>query len=181
MIKRRIAPSVPLTLMLESDGTSGLTKLDFRLCFDMNAAAAIQEQTRLLLTDTLIWKHIAEPIVLGAMFWAALLANHPEYRSVDGLEIARSYVQENNAQEIIEALWKAYLDFVPQDKRELLIKKRAEEDERKKLLAAGEETENPSNQTTASEPPATLESSTGSSSGVSPDTISDSAIGNSAS
>jgi hypothetical protein len=167
-LRRRIAPSFPLELLLENDGSGGKTRLEFRLCFDMNAAAAIQEKAGLLLTDVGIWKHVGEPIALGVMFWASLFANHPEYRSDEGLEIARSYLQENNAAQIVDVMWEAYLAFVPKEKREMLV-------ERRKRAERGEKTEDP----LASKPAAPA--SGGSSSGPSPDTTSESAQTNSAS
>jgi hypothetical protein len=173
-LKRRIAPSTPLSLDLDREGSSGKLRLDFKLCFDMNAGAAIQEKTGLLLTDVGIWAHIGEPKAMGAIFWAALLANHPDYNSDEGLEVARSYIQESNAGEIVDALWAAYLAFLPAEKREFVLRLKADLEDKEKR-----EKEPPLEQAPAETPAAA--SSGGSSSGPSPATISASASTSSAS
>lgn len=167
-LRRRIAPSTPLTLELEDDSGGKFVKT-FRLCFDFNAGAEILDRTGLSLLNGSIWQHIDKPTVFSVMFYAAILANHPEYRTVDekgeptdeGLEVIRSYMQEANAEPITEALWKAYLAFLPKEKRELMEKLR--------MKAEGKGSTSP---LAAATPEATPESPISSSSGPLPDTTS---------
>jgi len=161
-LKKRIAPATPVTLDLQ-DATGPSYKLRFNLCFDYNAAAAVQEHTGLKLTDASVWKHIDEPIFASVLFWAAILAHHPEYNSDEGLEAIRSYMDEKNSEVIVKGCWDAYVAYLPKDKREYMEKLKAQAE-------AGEKpTLDPLNPATGEAPP---ESSTGSTSGPSPDTTS---------
>jgi len=127
-LRRRIAPFTPLTLELDEPG--GKIKIELKLAFNMNSAAAVQEETGYLLTDVKIWNHIGEPKLLRAMLWAAAIAHQPEYESRDGLPTIGSYIQEENSEQIVDALWKAYLSYLPPAKRELLLKAKAEAEQR---------------------------------------------------
>jgi hypothetical protein len=124
-IKRRVAPSVPLKLDLEDDSGAKFSK-EFRLSFDFNAAALIQEKTSLKLTEFSSWRHIDEPIFQSVMFWAAVLAQSPEYEGDEGLSVLRSYMDEKNSEAIVEALWQAYLLYLPKEKREFVVKLKAD-------------------------------------------------------
>lgn len=131
-LRRHIAPSVPLSLDLTDDAGGKLLRR-FRLAFDFNAAAEIKTRIGLKLLDGSIWQHIDDPVVFSVMFYAAVLAHQPEYRTRDdageptdeGLEVIRSYMQESNAEVITEALWQAYLAWLPKEKRELMERLRA--------------------------------------------------------
>ena len=152
--------------MLEEPG-SGHYKLELKLAFDMNAAAAIQEKTAeprtdfrgYLLTDFYIWSRIGEPKLLKAMFWAALLAHQPEYDSAEGFDTAGTFIQENNAQQIVDALETAYYAFLPKDKAEKIQKIKAEVEAKAK--GEGAETESPLDQTKAPTPAETTGLMTG--------------------
>jgi hypothetical protein len=202
-LRRRIAPSVPLALeLIDSDGSKFVKT--FKLSFDMNAAAEIQlrtertvryavtegpregetveEQRGLLLSDLSIMSHIGEPVFLSIAFWAAILAHHPEYHSEEGLEVIRSYMQESNMEPIGEAVWQAYLAWLPPAKKEWILKYRAEEEEKRARRLRGEKVEDDEPDPSMPEreaSPASL--SDGSSSGPSPVTTSASAKANSAS
>jgi hypothetical protein len=169
-LRRRIAPFTKLSLALAEPGNSQVA-IELKLAFNMNAGAAIQEQTGLMLTDLSIWKHIAEPKVLRAMLWAAVLAHQPEYDCEEGLYTIGSFIQEDNAEQIIEALDQTYLAYLPKAKREWLEKLKAEADRK-----SGESSAEKNAPT-----PATSGQSAGSSSGPSEDTTSASAIASSAS
>jgi len=132
-IKRRIAPSVPLTLDLKDD--SGATfKRDFRLSFDFNATALVEERTGLNLLTAEVWTSGLSSRSLSIMLWAAVLAHHPEYAGDEGLEAIRSYMDVGNTDPIHGALWDAYFISLPKEKREAL-------EEAKKKLEAGEKTD----------------------------------------
>jgi hypothetical protein len=181
-LRRRIAPATPLRLDLqEYDGS--ILHIDLNLAFDMNAGAAVQEKTRnavrpngLLLTERKLWLHIGEPEVIGAMLWAATLAHHPEYDVDEGLIVVRSYIQESNADQITDALWKAYLAYLPKEKRELYERLKAEAEE---AALRGDETNGPLDETKS--PANETKLSPGSSSGPLPGTTSVSSSASSAS
>ncbi len=166
-LRRRIAPSVPLTLELSDDnGTS--FKREFRLCFDFNVCACIEEKIGVNVLDAKDFlSKLKSPKVISVCFWASLLPHHPDYDIDEGLPVIRSYMDESNLEQISNALWEAYLLYCPEKKREAL----------KKLAEQGkseiEANPTPSPTTTASPLP-------GSSSGPSPEAISDSALTNSA-
>ncbi len=122
-LKKRIAPSVLLKLDLNDDLGSKFTRT-FRLSFDANAAAEIEERTGLSMLSGEAWQKPSFK-VMSIMFWAAVLANHPEYdtedekgnRSDEGLRVIRSYMDVGNALEISDALEKAYMLSLPPDRR----------------------------------------------------------------
>lgn len=176
-LKKRIAPSVPLVLELEDDSGAKF-KREFRLSFDFNASAIVEEKTGLNLLTAEVWTSGLSSRSLSVMLWAAILSNHPEYDTEDergrptdeGLEVIRSYMDVGNTDAIHQALWDAYFISLPKDKREAL-------EEAKRVLT--EKTSRPL--ALAPEVPATTSSpSDGSNSGPSPDTTSGSASKSSA-
>jgi len=133
-LKKRIIQALPLTLDVQDDG--GVTeKKEFHICYDFNAAAALQEKTvckkypmGIKLTELAAWSHVGEPIFISALFWAGIIARHPEYNSDEGLEVIRSYMDERNSDVITKACWDAYLLNLPKQKREFMedVKRKAE-------------------------------------------------------
>jgi hypothetical protein len=119
-LRRRIVPSVPLTLELTDDSGSTFSR-SFRLSYDFNAFALINERTGLSVLGGNIWTKLDER-VLGVMLWAAVLANHEEYASEEGLGVIRSYMDSGNADLIMEKVFDAYCVSLPADKRDLLQK-----------------------------------------------------------
>lgn len=166
VMRKRIAPSLPLRLDLEdADGTKFVRS--FRLSFTLNTLARIQEKTGLKVLGVGIWAELS-PKLVGAMLWAALLVTSPEYDTRDedgestdeGLETIQSYIDGTNIDRVTETLWDAYLLSLPKDKADILRKARAG--------GTGEAVPN--------EPTPATGESTGSSSGPSPDTTSESLI-----
>jgi hypothetical protein len=166
-LRRRIAPSVPLTLQLKDDGGASFTR-EFRLSFDFNVCATIEEKTGVNVLDASDFlPKLTSPKVISTAFWAALLPHHADYDSDEGLIVIRSYMGEDNLKQISDALWEAYLLYCPEKKREAL----------KKLAEQGaKEQENPTPLTPTNEP----NPSPGSSSGPLPQATSDSATNSSA-
>jgi hypothetical protein len=183
-LKRRIAPSFPLTLELVDDGGAKFTQT-FRLTFNMNVGANVQEKTGLRITDFSIWTHLADPAVIRAMLWAAILPLHPEFDTVDaqgepsdeGLEVIGSYIDDSSADPVFDALWGAYLLYLSPMNRVAAEKWRAAMEAKAKDKREGPE------EVPLAPAPATMPASpsTGSISGLSLDTTSDSPIANSAS
>jgi hypothetical protein len=140
-LKRRIPPSVPLTLELQ-DHTGAKSSKSFMLCFDFNAIATVEEMTGLGMLNGEIWelfgrdeeekkgdvkqskKHVrpkgSGAKALGVMFWAGVLAHHPEYDSEEGLAVIRSYMDAGNAVQIAGALQRAFVASLPKAQQEAI-------------------------------------------------------------
>jgi hypothetical protein len=127
-VKRRVAPSVPITIELLDDSGAKFTR-NFRLSFDFNAFARIEEKTDVRVLGMEIWAKLS-PRVVGAMLWAGVLALHPEYDTEDeegeptdeGLEAIRSYIDAGNVDFIGDKLWEAYLITLPKERADALRK-----------------------------------------------------------
>ena len=137
-LRRRIAPSVPLSLELVDDGGATFTR-NFRLSFDLNAMTLVQEQTGLSMLNGEIWNDLNEK-TLSIMLHAAVLAHNPEYAVVDGLEVIRSYMDTTNIEKITDALNEAFLLQLPTERQDKI---------RKAQAAAKEKGENPTPPATA--------------------------------
>lgn len=154
-LRRRVAPSVPLTLALaQADGPP--LDLTFRLAFDFNAMAAVEDATGLNMLRGEIWTALTGS-TLGALFWASLLAHQPEYAEAGGLEVARSYIEPGNVVAVGNAVEDAFMLSLP-------------EDDRAAIRAARES--RPARPTTPTASPKTDGASAGSNSGPSVDTTS---------
>lgn len=118
-LRRRIAPAVTLKLELSDDSGDVLIR-NFRLSLDFNAACLIQEKTGKSLLDGATWEDVS-PVTLSTMFYAAILANQPEYDTRDlqgdptdeGLEVIRSYMDAGNAKQIQEGIFDAFISSLP--------------------------------------------------------------------
>jgi len=192
-LRRRVLPFTPLDLMLEEQG-GAFYRVELKLAFDMNAGAAIQERTANLelefrgykITDFIeTWTNIAEPNLLKAMLWGAALAHQPEYNCDEGFETVGTFIQENNAQQIIDAIEAAYFKYLPKSRVDEILKLKAQIEAQKgkggdtnRPLA---ETERPKSETGTETAEPTSSGSTGSNSGPLPAMTSESASANSAS
>jgi len=164
-IKRRVAPSYPFTLEIEDD--KGKLVLNFRLSFDFNAFARIEEQTKIPMLGLQIWTKLSATTI-RAMLWAAVIANHPEFEDEKvGLEAIGEYLRLANVDRVVDALWEAYLLGFTRDKAAALRELR---DAEKKGAVPNVPAPDPT--------PAILPD--GSSSSLSPDTTSVSATATSA-
>ena len=106
-IRRRVAPSYPFKLEIEDD--QGKLVLNFRLSFDFNAYARIEEQTGIKMLGLIVWTQLSAKVV-RAMFWAAVIANHPEFEDEkEGLHAIGEYLRLSNVDGVVDALWEAYL------------------------------------------------------------------------
>jgi hypothetical protein len=170
-LQRRISPSVPLTLELDD------RKVTFRLSFDYLTLARIEDRTfqetegrvnlRLVGNIFDLWRELSSAGVLGATFWAALLNEQPEYDSDPGYRAAVSFLYGENVDLAAAALAEAYPLFLSKDKAKLF------RDMLKKVETGKPEDASDPSKDQAQETPKS--SSTGPSSGPSPDTISGSA------
>lgn len=119
-LRPRIAPSVPLTLTLEDEISGSFTR-KFRLSFDAEAIARVESLTGVSFLNGDIWRQPSVPH-LGVLFWAAVLANHPEYDSCEGLAVIVSYMDAGNMPEITLALFEAFIVMLPTEKQEIIRK-----------------------------------------------------------
>ena len=185
-IQRRIRPSVPVEIQPE-----GIT---LRLSFSMNALARIEErvnqqrlaalsrmiadpkelvrlyeQTKLRLAGNIfaLWIAMASQEVILTTFWATAVENHPEYDTDEGYAVLTSLVDNESMDRIGQAVLDTYK--LSLSKTQLETFEAAWEKAKRDLESQTQEKprENP--------PEAHSESSTGSNSGPSPDTTSESA------
>lgn len=168
-IQRRLAPCVLVALEFE-DGQ----KLEYKLAFDMNVLALIVEKTDLNLLDTReMWVKL-DARVLGAMFWAAATVHQPELANDEGLVAMRSLLVGDNVDRAADALWDAYLLFLPPRQREAMRKMREKK-------AEEQNPPQPDVPTETAAPADSTPSANSCASGPSPATISASATASSAS
>lgn len=117
-----ISPAHPFIIQLR-DGT----KIELLLSFDFNAAAEIQQKIGLNITEgQAFWEHYWEPSWIRAMLWACLLARQPEYAGEEGLRVVGSYIYDENLLDVQEAIFQAYLLYLPEQTRNNILKAREE-------------------------------------------------------
>jgi len=144
-LRRRIAPSVPLRLNLTDDSGDKLQRT-FHLSLDFNAACYVQGLLGKSLLDGTTWEDTS-PIVVSTMFYAAILARHPEYDTRDektgeptteGLEVIRSLMDAGNVKQIQNALFDAFVATLPPERQVAIKKAREEAEAEAARIAAGE-------------------------------------------
>lgn len=131
-LRRRIAPSVPLAISFEDE--NGKFSQIYRVSFDLNVLAEIEEKTGLKsLTDD-IWKNL-DANLLRAMLWAALLPKHPEFDTQDrngptndGLETVGSWLDAENGERAIDSLGEAYLLYLPKKEADRIRENRRKQE-----------------------------------------------------
>ena len=144
-LRRRIVPAIPLRLDLTDDSGEKFSRT-FRLSFDFNAFALIQERAGVDMTGLRAWAKL-NPSTLSVMFWAAVQACSSEYAGEEGLGIIRSYMDVTNEDLIGAKLFEAYTEVLPAKQRDLLRDLKAR-------LERGEEIENPTQPPAVPEVPA---------------------------
>lgn len=131
--RKRIAPSYPFVLHVETDG--GIEQVGVRLSFDFNALVLIEDRTGFGMLSGAIWKSLSANN-LSVLLWAALQANHQEYAGDAGLVAVRSMLSLRNSESVTEALQDAYMKSLPDDQQERI--KAAIEAAKVKAQAASE-------------------------------------------
>lgn len=137
-LKMRLAPSYPFTL--EVEGTAGKELLSFRLCYDFNALALIEEKTGWSLLTGAIFNHLNAGFTL-TMFWAGVLAYHPEYSTDAGRQVLGSMITHRNAAVVSDAVSDAFIKSLPDDQQERIrvAAENARKDAQAKAAGKGEE------------------------------------------
>jgi hypothetical protein len=113
-LKLRLTPNYPFTLEVEGD--AGREMLSFRLCYDFNALALIEEKTGWSLLTGAIFNHLTAGITL-TMFWAGVLAYHPEYATDAGRQVLGSMITHRNAAVVSDAVSEAFIKSLPDDQQ----------------------------------------------------------------
>lgn len=131
-LRKRITPSVPITLELEDDGGAKFTK-SFHVSFDYNTVTTIEERTGLQMVSgkehESVWKNPTARVT-SIMFWAAILNHHPEYASDEGLKIIRSYMDASNATKIAKAMNDAFVLTLSKEQQEHIRSEEKKEEEK---------------------------------------------------
>jgi hypothetical protein len=126
-LRRRINPCVELTLETGEGRTEA-----FKLSFNYNAFALIEDEVGSSPLDgPSFWLSMTAK-KLRATLWAAVILNHPEYDSREGLLVIGSYMDPSNTDQIATALFDAYVAGLSKENQEKLrqAKRLAEEEER---------------------------------------------------
>jgi len=130
-IRHRVAPSVPFSLELTD--ASGSFKIDMQLRFDFNVLARIEKETGLKMLGGIdMFTTKMSSSVLSTMLWAAAADSlDPEYDSQEGLEAVRSYLDKESGSRAYDALWEAYMLFLPKKDADVLrdLKEKADKGE----------------------------------------------------
>jgi len=129
-IRHRIAPSVPFSL--EITDSSGSFKIDFQLRFDFNVLARIEKETGLKMLGGMdMFTTKMSSSVLSAMLWAAAADSNPDYDNEEGLRAIRSYLDKEAGSRAYDALWEAYMLFLPKKDADVLrdLKEKADKGE----------------------------------------------------
>lgn len=112
--RKRLAPSYPYVLSVETDG--GIEQVGVRLSFDFNALVLVEDRTGYGMLTGAIWKGLSANN-LSVLLWAALQANHPEYAGDAGLVAVRSMLSLRNSEATTDALQEAYMKSLPDDQQ----------------------------------------------------------------
>lgn len=127
-VRKRITPSVPFALQVQ--GEAGLEMIGLRLNFDFNALCLVEEKTGFSLLSGTIFNHLSA-VNVSVLLWAAVQANHVEYRGEEGLEDVRAMLTLRNADAVVEAVQECFIKNLPDD-QQVRIRKAIEEAAKKR-------------------------------------------------
>lgn len=176
LLRRRVAPRVPLEIHVPETENGVEFHHTFDLAFDFNAVAAVSEITGEECLNSIQMWVLMDARMLRAVLWAALLRHQPELdtrdvrgrRTDEGLQVVGSWISFDSWARIHGALWEAYLKFLPKEQAEFYRK--ARENAEKKLR---ESAESPLAKTSSPAKSESAANSDGANSGPSPDTTSE--------
>ena len=126
-IEKRIAPSVPLELVVKGDAGSE-TILSLKLCFDFNAYALVETHAPANAPINMLRPDSVLPLIgevdgkgatlLSLLLWASLNAYHKEdFGGEEGLEIIRSFLSYENLEAVSKAVLQAFMQSLPESLR----------------------------------------------------------------
>ena len=194
LLARRIRPTVPIEIKPEgvtlqlSFSVAALARIEERVNQERLAALAKQIPDRLQLQRVYhesklrlmgnifaLWVAVSSLEVLRVTFWSTVVENQPDYDTDAGFEIIVSLMDNDSMDAIGEKLLEAYKLFLSE--RQLKIfEQEVEKVAREARGESAKKEEEPADPSQAQQPP----SSTGSASGPSADTTSDSPLAKSA-
>ena len=121
ILKPRIIPeSAKVPLTLEFDGEE---KRSFQLAFDVSTLVRIEERSDVknAMNPLEIWVGLSVTRLL-VMFWAAVATLDKSYDSEEGLLAIRSFLTQENIDQVGEAVFNAHQKFVSPRQREVMEK-----------------------------------------------------------
>lgn len=116
-IKKRLLKGHPFMLTVQTD--EGVEELGFHLLFDFNASSAVEGATGYKMLNGKIFDNL-NATSLSALFWAAILAYHPEYAGPNGLAVVRSMMDLRNADAVQEAVQEAFILSLPDAQQKVI-------------------------------------------------------------
>jgi len=120
-LRKRITPSYPLRLVVRNADDSTF-ELNFRLSYDFNAMALVEEHTGFSMFDGSIFKNPSATNV-SVLLWAGIQEYcGDDYTGDEGLRVIRSYLDLENVQVAQEAINEAFLVSLPKEQADLIRK-----------------------------------------------------------
>lgn len=111
-IENRMLKGVPFILNVETE--AGEEQLSFRLVFDFNALALVEEKTGYSLLSGTIFNHL-DVRVSTVLFWAAVQQRQPEYAGDEGLKVVGTLLSLKNINDAQLAVQEAFLQALPEE------------------------------------------------------------------
>lgn len=165
-LQRRVLPFTSVSFEVEN-GDQKPFKFSGKITINFNVLSDAQQKTgHNFLEGGLGW--VDNPAQIKALFWASLIPFQKEFDSAEGLEAVGEYMTLENRLPIVEALLKSFSSFIKKDRRE-------EFDKASEAVIAFLKTGQAPEQEPPAPAPLASDVSTGSSSGASVVTTSDSA------
>lgn len=116
LVRRRFTPGVPVTLeVVNEDGSR--EALSYRLAYNFNAFAAIEERTGLNMLKGELFKNLNAGN-LKVAFWAALLIHQPDYVTDEGFDAVGELLTMENMPTIVKAVRDAFANCLPKEQRD---------------------------------------------------------------
>lgn len=105
--------------MEDADGSA--FEVNFRLSYDFNAMALVEEKTGLSMMSGTIFAN-ATARKTQVLLWAGIVANNPDYAGDEGLEVIGTYLSLDNAAKALDAIMEAFFMSLPKQRAEELKK-----------------------------------------------------------
>jgi hypothetical protein len=134
-VVQNLTPSTPFTLDVQ--GEAGMVRLGLRLSYDFNALVLVEQGTGYSLLSGTIFNHLNVNNV-SILLWAALRANHPEYRGDEGLERVRALLTLRNSDSVVEAVQECFIKNLPDDQQARIRKAIDDATKKKAAIEAGQ-------------------------------------------
>jgi hypothetical protein len=117
-LRRRITPSVPFTLKVE-DADGSKFELNFKLSYDFNAMALVEEKTGLSMMSGEVFANPSAKKTT-VLLWAGIQANNPDYAGDEGLDAIGTLLNISTAAEALLAITEAFFAALPKEKADAI-------------------------------------------------------------